>query len=434
MPQFAKWIVPMLSLALTACTTTDKYSFARLGQTFDQNTGQLINPSEPPKLSDGLALNYASSVASILRAKFNGARITNEVANTVQVTLAALAGAGAAFDFGASAVTALGLSSAGIPQLQRIFMAQGRIDAYQDAVRLIEEAEIEYLAFNQYPSGTVLTQNGVTLFQRVTATIHLVEKTLGGRIPSLADTEKATEPMTQAGAVQTAPGLMPANNIPANGPPAAVRLRSPRAPETVSTEEFKKLQLQLQNVKQHRIQIITFVDGLEKLDSSLSAEQKRATFSKIIADANLTGKVEPDANSLNNFYQDPNTSAADREALSAAVKAALNNLPMQQSRSPHAPETVSREEFKKLQLELQNVKQQRIQIITFVDGLEKLDSLLSAEQKRATFSKIIADANLTGKVEPDANSLNNFYQDPNTSGADREALSAAVKAALKKLR
>jgi hypothetical protein len=52
------------------------------------------------------------------------------------------------------------------------------------------------------------TQNGVTLFQRVTASIHLVEKTLGGRIPTLAETEKATEPMTQAGAVQTAPGAM----------------------------------------------------------------------------------------------------------------------------------------------------------------------------------------------------------------------------------
>jgi len=47
-------------------------------------------------LSDGLALNYASSVATALRAQFNGTRITNEVATTLQVTLAALAGAGAA--------------------------------------------------------------------------------------------------------------------------------------------------------------------------------------------------------------------------------------------------------------------------------------------------------------------------------------------------
>jgi hypothetical protein len=431
---FNKWLVIMLSLTLAACTTEDQFSFTRLGQTVDPNNGRLINPSDAPRLSDGLALNYASSVASVLRARFNGARITNEVASTLQVTLAALAGAGAAFDFGASAVAALGLSSAGIPQLQRIFMAQGRIDAYQDAVKLIEETEIEYLAFNQYPSSTVLTQNGVTIFQRVTASIHLVEKTLGGRIPTLADTEKATEPMTQAGAVQTAPGLMPANNIPANGQPPVARPHSPRAPETVSGEDFRRIQSQLQKLKTQKIQIITFVVGLEQLDSSLSAEQKRATFSKIIADANLTGKVEPDADSLNNFYQDPSTTAADREALSAALKAVLNAnglLPDARGRSPRAPATVSREEFNRLQLQLEDVKKQRIQVTTFVDGLEQIDSSLSAEQKRATFSKIIADANLTGKVEPDANSLSNFYQDPNTSAADREALSAALKAALK---
>jgi hypothetical protein len=226
----------MLSFAVTACTTAEKYSFTRLGQTYDQNTGQLVNPAEPPKLSDGLALNFASSVATAFRAKFNGTRVANEVATTVQVTLAALAGAGAAFDFGSSAVAALGLSSAGIPQLQRIFMVQGRIDAYQDAVRLIEEAEIEYLALNQYPSSTILTQNGVTLFQRVTASIHLVEKTLGGRIPSLQDTEKATEPMTQAGAKATLPGSPAFNNLPANPRPAAAILHPIAKTPPVVTE------------------------------------------------------------------------------------------------------------------------------------------------------------------------------------------------------
>ena len=96
MLQFAKWVVAMLTLAATACTNVEKFSFVRLGQRYDQNTGQLVNPSEAPMLSDGLALNYASSVATALRAQFNGTRITNEVATTLQVTLAALAGAGAA--------------------------------------------------------------------------------------------------------------------------------------------------------------------------------------------------------------------------------------------------------------------------------------------------------------------------------------------------
>jgi hypothetical protein len=106
-----------------------------MGQTTDPKTSRLLNPAQAPILSDGLALNYASSVATILRDKFNGTRIANEVASTVQVTLAALAGAGAAFDFGATAVAGLALGSAGIPELQKIFDAKGCTEVFQDAVR-----------------------------------------------------------------------------------------------------------------------------------------------------------------------------------------------------------------------------------------------------------------------------------------------------------
>jgi hypothetical protein len=227
MKQLPKWAALALGIALTACTTTDKYSFIRVEQTTDPNTGRLLLSPEAPVLSDGLALNYASSVASVLRSKFNGTRITNEVASTIQVTLAALAGAGAAFDFGASIVAGLALGSAGIPELQKIFDAKGRTEVFQDAVRLIEEAEIEYLSFNQNPSNTLLTQNGVTLFQRVTASIHLVEKTLAGRIPSLADTQKAVEPMSREGAVRTQVGAPAFNNIPANGGVRSVQKLTP---------------------------------------------------------------------------------------------------------------------------------------------------------------------------------------------------------------
>src|SRR5208337_2934065 len=99
-----------------------------------------------------LALNYASIVADILRARFNGARISSELSSSLQVILAAMAGAGAAFSYGSATVAGLGLSSAAIPQLQKIFDAKGRAQSYQDAVRLIEEAEIEYLSLNQTPS------------------------------------------------------------------------------------------------------------------------------------------------------------------------------------------------------------------------------------------------------------------------------------------
>ena len=88
MTQLTTWTALTLCIALTACTTTDKFSFIRVAQTTDPNTGRLLIPPEAPVLSDGLALNYASSVASVLRCKFNGTRIANEVASTVQVTLA----------------------------------------------------------------------------------------------------------------------------------------------------------------------------------------------------------------------------------------------------------------------------------------------------------------------------------------------------------
>jgi hypothetical protein len=216
-----KLLTSFLCFALSACTTVDKYSFIRYGQSPDQTTNQ-FDPTAIPPLSDVLALNYASSVASILRCKFNGARIAREISSTAQVGLAAFAGAGAAFNWSASTITALGLGSAGIPELQKIFDAKGRAQVYQDAVRLIEEAEIEYLALNQRPLPNVLTQNGVTLFQRVTASIHVVEKTLAGNLPSVQDMQKATEPMSKEGALPTTAGEPAFNNLPANSS------RSPR--------------------------------------------------------------------------------------------------------------------------------------------------------------------------------------------------------------
>lgn len=221
-----KLLTSFLCFAVTACTTTDNYSFIRYGETPNPTTQQ-FDPTAIPPLSDVLALNYASSVASILRCKFTGARIAREISSTAQVALAAFAGAGAAFNWSATTITALGLGSAGIPELQKIFDAKGRAQVYQDAVRLIEEAEIEYLAFNQRPSPTVLTQNGVTLFQRVTASIHVVEKTLAGNLPSVDDMQKATERMSKTGATETSAGKTPSNLIPANGaaPPVNARVQ-----------------------------------------------------------------------------------------------------------------------------------------------------------------------------------------------------------------
>ena len=225
----------LLMFVLGACTAP--HSFIRMGHPEAAANGR-VDPLAKPQLSDTLALNYADAAATLLRAKYQGARIARQTSDITQLGLAAATGASAAFGYPARTIAWLGVGSVVVPELQRIIDAKGRAQAYQDAVRLIEEAELEFLSFNQDPSEEYLTQNGVTLLQRVTATIHLVEKTLTGQLPSIEDLNKATEPMSARGALRTAPGATPLNNIPAN--PAAYRLpkKTPTAERARVPEPF----------------------------------------------------------------------------------------------------------------------------------------------------------------------------------------------------
>jgi hypothetical protein len=284
-----------LCFALTACTTTDKYSFIRYGQSVDPSTGQ-YDARRDPVLTDVLALNYASSVAAILRAKYTGARITRELSSTAQIGLAAAAGYGAAFHYSASTLAILGLGSAGIPELQRLFGAKERAQTYQDAIRLIEEAEVEYLALNQRPSTTVLTQNGVTLFQRVTASIHVVEKALAGNLPSVADMQKATERMSETGATRTPAGATPSNLVPANGSAPVQKLEPVVIEKTVQLNEG----LQPEDVHVITTAIGTIIRAMtleeaQRAVSSLSGEktpdpEAKATLFKLNNDTKVTAQ------------------------------------------------------------------------------------------------------------------------------------------------
>ena len=218
-PVLYKICSALLCLALSGCAAK-RYSFVRMSHQLDAS-GK-YDPHARPALTDAVAMNFADAVATLLRTRFTGARITREVSSTLQVALAAVAGVGGVFNFGPRTIAVLGLGSAGIPELQGIFNAKGRAEVYQDAVRLIEEAQIEYLAHNQRPSDQFLTQNGVTLLQRVTASMHLVEQTLAGRLPSVRDMQQATERMTRKGAVPTGAGAPAFNLNPASGPASTV--------------------------------------------------------------------------------------------------------------------------------------------------------------------------------------------------------------------
>jgi hypothetical protein len=259
-------------------------------------------------LTDVVALNYASSVVTILRAKYTGARITREISSTAQLGLAAAAAYGAAFSYSKSTLAVLGLASAGIPELQRLFGAKERAQMYQDAIRLIEEAEIEYLALNQKPSGTFLTQNGVTLLQRVTASIHLVEKTLAGNLPSAADMQKATERMSETGAKKTAAGATPSNIVRADGSAPVKKLAPVIIEKTVPASDG----LQPDDVSK-----ITEVSG-EIIGMMTLEEAQQAV-------ASLTGETTPDPAAKATLFKmnsDTKITAPQAVQILAAVRAA----------------------------------------------------------------------------------------------------------------
>ncbi len=214
-PRFVLLLAALMSLA--ACVS-DPYTksndvagkyrqYERYEPSLTQLARMAANPpshqDQPfitPVFSDALVIDYSDHVKSILRAKFTTARFARYTSGTVQVVLAGLAGAGAALSFGTTAVAALGLGSALTPQLSSVFNAKAQAEIYQDAVRYIEEAEVDYLKNNPEPSAEELTPNGILLYQRVTGTVHIVEKSLAGHLPSLQDLQQATEAMSSSGA------------------------------------------------------------------------------------------------------------------------------------------------------------------------------------------------------------------------------------------
>lgn len=218
-------IISLLS-CLTNCTSLQRKSAS--GQTFSfvATAGTRIPNIQ---LSDQKALIFSDNVASAFRTKAGTSRYIREASSSTQVTLAALAGASPTLNLSKSALAGLGFGSALIPDFQGIFNAKGRAEAYTDAVRLIETAQNEFLAYNQNPSATELTQNGVTLIQRTQASIHVVESTLAGRIPSVVDMKQATEKMSKDGAKETMAGESEAvNHVTAEG-----ELPTLRQPKTV---------------------------------------------------------------------------------------------------------------------------------------------------------------------------------------------------------
>ena len=116
--------------------------------------------------------------------------------------------------YSASTVTGLGMATAGIVQLQHIFNAKGRANAYSEAAVRIHAAIKDFVALNlNHVSETDITPNGWTLANIVQANADMVDKVLNGHLPTPEDLVQANEPMTPRGATPQATGTEPMNNI-----------------------------------------------------------------------------------------------------------------------------------------------------------------------------------------------------------------------------
>ncbi len=273
------------------------------------NYGGRVPPNvmTAPQVSDGLAINYANSIEIIMRCKATQNRITREVSATAQVGLAAFGGVGAAYNWSKTTLTVLGLASAAIPQLQGIFDAKGRAEAYNQAAEMIQDGVLEYYAHNPAPSSGEFTPNGLTLVKRVASAINLVNDTINGHLPSRAAMQKALEPMTPQGNEPQNPSESPVNQRVQTAAAAKVQVIN-----TVSPTEFRALKEQVETERSKRPDNIEFFNVLTQLDPS--------TYQTIIDEAGLTGTIDPDINKMNFFFQKTATPDQRTKLLDVAKK------------------------------------------------------------------------------------------------------------------
>lgn len=172
----------------------DKY-YLYNGSVYDRAN---VKPRDGTQVTDKDALGFSNDVKTALRQKMNWARIARLTSGTVQVFTAAAAAALGAASGSITAVAALAASSAVMPEVQNIFEAKERAEAYQQGVALIEEAEVRYF---KTVGGTINNQKftpaGADFYFEVLASLKLVEKALVAQLPTIEELQKATGKFNQ---------------------------------------------------------------------------------------------------------------------------------------------------------------------------------------------------------------------------------------------
>ena len=224
------------ALGLAGCSS-DPATFTTYTQRGGSPAGP-VNPTAAPRYSDALALNYANFVESEFRARATGARYSREGSNAALAGLSGFTAAAGTLAYSASTVTGLGMAGAGLVQLQHIFDAKGRTNAYADAALRIHAAIKDFVAMNlNHVSETDLTPNGWTLANIVQANADMVNQVLNGHLPTPEDMIQANETLRPEGAMPQRPGTTPVNNIsrsrdalPTHLKPLTADRTPPRAP------------------------------------------------------------------------------------------------------------------------------------------------------------------------------------------------------------
>jgi hypothetical protein len=198
-PQTCRYFALLLCVAVAGCAPLNKYSF----ETFSPPPGHV---GEGVGRSDLLALIYSDYVARLLEGRSTGARFIREASDSSLAVGGALLAAKETLEISAETVAHMGVGIVIVQQLQKIFNAGGRSEAFADAAYLIRQAQNEYRQYNPEPSRAYMTENGAILVSRVDAAVYAAQKTLTGRLPALLDLKQATQRMTKDGATRKSSG------------------------------------------------------------------------------------------------------------------------------------------------------------------------------------------------------------------------------------
>ncbi|MEY2507484.1 MAG: hypothetical protein QOH01_1813 [Verrucomicrobiota bacterium] len=336
--QACRSLALLLCVAVAGCAPLNKYSYEtfRANPAYDHYSGSAR--------SDLLALVYADYVAKLLEGRSTGARITREISDSSLAVGGALLAAKETLEISSEAVAHMGVGIVIIQQLQKIFNAGGRSEAFADAAYLIRQAQNEYRQYNPNPSPTTMTENGAILIARVDAAVYAAQKTLTGRLPGLLDLKQATQPMTKKGADRESSGTPQTMFNAAGDPPGQMEALNARIDAAMAMKSNREQRIsapQAAELKARQDEILAllptitafneFKDQIEE-NNGHDAAKNKASYAALLNDKAVKDSgvpaMNPDVDEINQFLrgkaaQKP-TDAQKKAIVAAASRLAKN--------------------------------------------------------------------------------------------------------------